>query len=788
MSLNTNNSAPQEPQTASQPAPQAGPSLTNVAPNETLAVKYPPLTRGSLMHLLHTKVFSYAAYEEAMSYLTLRPNTFGWMQFLQYVTGFFGVLLTASGAIFFIAANWASLHHFAKLALVASGVALGAGVCIAYNFTGLLARLGLLFSCLLIGPLLAVFGQQYQTGAGLWQLLLVWGVVVVPLAIAGRQAELWGIAIALLYSAAWLFLSTTYYLSSWATHYSYVGLVLLLCAAGGVYEYLAKFHAHKSAFSWMTNRWLSRAMLLGALYVITGWMCIGIDQLFTFHRETIHFTVSTPIIYVLVMGGGWRWFRKVQPDLLMLTGGLFSAVCVLSFWIISSEFFRYFRLDDFIGVFLIGAILVGGITAGLLKIITNWQKAIERDRDDANTGNVNNATDTGSRQYRWEQLWTHLYTAGAVPSAVVPNVAQPLGRPWYVSLLVGSGAWLAAGCLLGFCIVFAILFESILFTGLVITGVCATTFGCFVLRSRMGFAEQFGFAMCLAGSLALLVGTVGELDGEGITALALPAVLFCALYLLIDYGPYRLVAGICLLFSVVGFVYALLAQASGWNFLFGWQRVSPSLDAHKIYETANIAMYASLCVGLAFGWALEYKWIVIKKYNDLIRPFLLAILLFFIIQVCLSLSHRFLLMNELMFYLVPYGELGGAAGISLCVFAVLLARRTNVPSSIIYTLIACGALCVVGGWYIPGITVALLGLVLSRYNGNYAAMGGIGLFLTMYLLWYYYSLNISLMKKSLLLAACGGALLIMAIFFARLAKAYKQSPTIPAAAKGAHHA
>ena len=51
--------------------------------------------------------------------------------------------------------------------------------------------LGLLACGLLAGPLLAVFGQTYQTGANASELFLAWAIVILPLALAGKRTALW---------------------------------------------------------------------------------------------------------------------------------------------------------------------------------------------------------------------------------------------------------------------------------------------------------------------------------------------------------------------------------------------------------------------------------------------------------------------------------------------------------------------------------------------------------------------------------------------------------------------
>ena len=88
------------------------------------------------------------------------------------------------------------MQPFARMALV-GGIVASAGI--GSVVVGPDSRPGqaLLLACgVAMGPMLAVFGQTYQTGAELWELFRVWTVLLVALALAGRQVGLW--------FAAWL--------------------------------------------------------------------------------------------------------------------------------------------------------------------------------------------------------------------------------------------------------------------------------------------------------------------------------------------------------------------------------------------------------------------------------------------------------------------------------------------------------------------------------------------------------------------------------------------------------
>ncbi len=92
------------------------------------------------------------------------------------------------GVMLWIAANWETLGHFGRFALLQ---ALFLVMCIgALVKPSARVPLGLV-ALLTISGLFAYFGQTYQTGADPWQLFAVWAVLALPLALSVRSDILW---------------------------------------------------------------------------------------------------------------------------------------------------------------------------------------------------------------------------------------------------------------------------------------------------------------------------------------------------------------------------------------------------------------------------------------------------------------------------------------------------------------------------------------------------------------------------------------------------------------------
>lgn len=126
------------------------------------------------------------------------PGAVDWRRFIDSLLLWLGVVLAASGLIFFFAYNWDALGRFGKFGLVELPLA---GAILAAWYLGLdrvPGQAALVGAALLTGALLALIGQTYQTGADPWELFAVWALLLVPWSLAARVAALWLLLVLLL--------------------------------------------------------------------------------------------------------------------------------------------------------------------------------------------------------------------------------------------------------------------------------------------------------------------------------------------------------------------------------------------------------------------------------------------------------------------------------------------------------------------------------------------------------------------------------------------------------------
>jgi uncharacterized membrane protein len=120
-----------------------------------------------------------------------------WHAFADKVVLAVAVALVVAGAVFFFAANWEGMSRLARvgLALLAHVVAAAAAVGLGTERTA--GRAAAAAAALLIGPVLLVYGQTYQTGADAWQLFAGWAALALPFALLVRGTALWMVVLVL---------------------------------------------------------------------------------------------------------------------------------------------------------------------------------------------------------------------------------------------------------------------------------------------------------------------------------------------------------------------------------------------------------------------------------------------------------------------------------------------------------------------------------------------------------------------------------------------------------------
>lgn len=225
-----------------------------------------PLSRAATPQALRSlgvaEGWSEEAILRAMALASATPDRATWRVYLVRALSSLGVGLVLAGIICFFAFNWDELGKFGKFGLIEAAIA----VCAAIGWKWmprLGGKLALLAGAVLIGPLIVVFGQTYQTGADSYGVFALWAVLTLPWAITARFSPLWLVTMVVTNVALGLYWEQQVDLPE------EVGLPLLACLytlLNGAALVVAELRGH--------SRWFPRVAVLGAAAPVVFSTCV----------------------------------------------------------------------------------------------------------------------------------------------------------------------------------------------------------------------------------------------------------------------------------------------------------------------------------------------------------------------------------------------------------------------------------------------------------------------------------------------------------------------------------
>jgi uncharacterized membrane protein len=317
-----------------------------------------PATPERLQVLARAGVIPRSHLERALQLAVASPERPAWRRFLSTVLMGFGALLVLSGVIYFFAYNWAELHRFAKLGLILAAITASAVTAWRLGET-LPGQFALLFAAVLVGPLLAVYGQAYQTGADPYQLFLGWSLLILPWVALARFSPLWLLLLLLVNTGLSL-----YWDQAAEADEAWLAFTLALVngAAWGAYEFLSWREV-----SWLQGRWLPRVLALMTMFPL---LILG-EQLVLDSRDAEQVHGIGTVLLLVLMAATYAFHRLVRAELFLLT---LVALCAMTLLSTLAGHFIFGTLDmELPGFFLMGLILIGEVGLAVL-----WLRAEAR--------------------------------------------------------------------------------------------------------------------------------------------------------------------------------------------------------------------------------------------------------------------------------------------------------------------------------------------------------------------------------------------------------------------------
>jgi uncharacterized membrane protein len=276
------------------------------------------------------------------------PDRRAWASVLDRTLLVAGALLVLSGVVCFFAWNWADLHRFAKMGIVAAGVAGTGAAALRTDLDRLPGKVLASAAAALTGVLLAVYGQAYQTGADAWELFRAWAVLALPFALAARFPALWAFWMAVVNAAVLL----------WAHAAGLDEEPAAWLAVGVNGAAWAAWEALAFRVEWMRDRSVPRLLSLPTLGVLAVAACVwavdrtGPSGLF-------------PLALAVLCAAAVALFVLVRRDLFLVAVALAAAIAFATTWV--GE--RLDRVAGDGGIVLTALFLVAEI-AGVVRWLT----------------------------------------------------------------------------------------------------------------------------------------------------------------------------------------------------------------------------------------------------------------------------------------------------------------------------------------------------------------------------------------------------------------------------------
>lgn len=291
------------------------------------------------------------AIERAVEIAIRTPDADAWRAFLSRTLALLGAALLLAGAVCAVAYNWTRIGRFGKFALIEAAIVIAAlvGWRLLPRLSG---RIALFASAVLVGPLLAVYGQTYQTGADPYGLFLTWAALIVPWVIAARFSLLWVLLVALLDVGMMLWWSQV------VGTEDLPALPLAIAALHGI-ALIAWEWQYARPEQWLDERWAAHLVAAAGFAAVTVGSAVFILE----DTDAGLAGVASLLLLGGAMAGVFHHHRRVRPDALMETIAGMAGLVVLAVFV-GRIIFDWLDLEVF-GFLLMTAFVIAEISFGL---------------------------------------------------------------------------------------------------------------------------------------------------------------------------------------------------------------------------------------------------------------------------------------------------------------------------------------------------------------------------------------------------------------------------------------
>ncbi len=322
--------------------------------------------------------------------------------------------------------------------------------------------------------------------------------------------------------------------------------------------------------------------------------------------------------------------------------------------------------------------------------------------------------------------------ASAQIAETLTHPSEDPPTPWFVSALIGVGAWLSVIPFIAFLVVIKLIDSpaAAIVAGLIL--IIGTVFWHRFKRNGL-FLNQLALALNFTGQILFIVGIAFEKNEATTVALA---TWFLEIVLISVYRD-----------NILRFIAVLIAMVA----------TLVLLNEFEIPQGVHI-LIVLLAVGAAWYWIAEARHLTDNMMKTLYQPlgygFVVALQTVLLLSILPD-------MKEIPPVTWWYSTLGLTVLLLALEYYIMHTNNVIVLSPRNYAIFGGTLLIALLLYQSPGIMAAVIVLLLGFQRGNRVLMGLALVFLTVFLIAFYYHLNITLLMKSIALMGAGLALLIL---------------------------
>jgi uncharacterized membrane-anchored protein/uncharacterized membrane protein len=664
-----------------------------------------------------------------------------WRAFLARATLALGLLLLASAAICGVAANWDAMTKAQRLA-GAQGALIVSALLAAWLYRrpaatpirahGRACVVGL--AAVLLGALLALVGQTYQTGADTWELFAGWAVLLLPWAVAARSQGVWLLWIVVANLALALLLGER--VLSWWIVFGGPGFPSLVVSAANMFML--------AIWEYSARRWHART---GVGPRVLALLAVGVLTLALMFGESVveGLGTYTGVAWVAVTLALGYYYLRMRLDVVVLALLAAAIVCVslrvVGEWLL--------RVEP--GVWV--ALPLAALLMGEAVVAARWLRRL--------AAGPAAATGDSEPQGASAGVAVEPVAAETTTAQLGPRALRQTAAPWYVQGLLGLSAWMATLLLLAF----------VFMSGLVQSAPAALVIGLILCagavaiarNARQSFWRQCATALGFAGQILVAVGLS---DANSVTSAALlMLVLSGTVYVLAPDAILRFLSGLMMASALFVLTAFNVGSKAPYMQVLDWM----AFDAVR-----GLVIWLPACVFAA--WLAASAFLARERLPAALRDVVQPLAWAFSLAAQVS---AFQAAGVPVWQLLSLWQLHPPAAVFLVLAAllpaavawtVIRARGAALPGTI-RVGVPLGLLLLAVCWLpSPGIAFALTWLLLGFGLGRPRLRRWGQAALLIYLVLYYYQLDVPLLQKAGWLAVAGMVLLLLRVLIWRLVR------------------